>query len=150
MASNALPTPESQIDSLRAQVAEKEQEIAELTKANRDMLQQTMYCAACGSCGETGCCHANKCSYLKQHQGDYDDLLKDNAEQRGRIAELEAYIRTGPLPEVTAAVDAANSALRSKAQTEAALIVANQQRETFREQAKSAEQRIAALLAEKD
>jgi len=60
-----------------------------LAKRNEE-LENGIYCEACGSCGETGCCHVQKCKYMNAHQGDYDDLLKDNDKLRTENAALVA------------------------------------------------------------
>jgi hypothetical protein len=70
MASFALEESTTAITTLRARIAELE---VEVEVAN----DPSPYCPICGSCGEDGCCSAQRCLYS-------DDKLM------ARIAELEA------------------------------------------------------------
>jgi hypothetical protein len=63
-------------------------EVKRLERENSE-LANPIYCKECGSCGETGCCGVHKCLYVKAHQGDYDDLAKENAWLRGLLRECQ-------------------------------------------------------------
>lgn len=59
----------------------------EAQQAKNERLSQTIYCPKCGSCGETGCCDADKCVivgciYGKENVKAYRDLLDEIDEMR--------------------------------------------------------------------
>ena len=59
----------------------------EAQQAEIERLSQTIYCPKCGSCGETGCCDADKCVivgciYGKENVKAYRDLLDEIDEMR--------------------------------------------------------------------
>lgn len=59
----------------------------------RDLLDDVdgVYCKECSACGCEGCCNPPQCKYLNQYQGDYDDLVKANAELQAKFEKLERY-----------------------------------------------------------
>ena len=58
-----------------------------MTKQRRN----DVYCPECGSCGEVGCCGV-RCLYVKSQQGDYDELVKENAQLEEENEALIGYI----------------------------------------------------------
>ncbi len=53
-----------------------------------------VYCPVCGSCGEIGCCGV-RCLYVKSQQGDYDELVKENAQLESEIKALKQENEAG-------------------------------------------------------
>lgn len=56
-------------------------------KEEIENIKNPIYCVECGSCGEVaGCCDVHRCLYLNAHQGEYDDLVKENIELTAELA----------------------------------------------------------------
>jgi len=67
------------------------EEIIELNK-ELSLTKNPIYCEECRSCGEVpGCCKPNRCKYLDQSQGEYDELVKENAKLR-KICSAESFL----------------------------------------------------------
>ena len=123
MASFALEESTTAITTLRARIAELE---VEVEVAN----DPSPYCPICGSCGEDGCCSAQRCLYS-------DDKLM------ARIAELEAFQQQA----IKQVCELAREAGEAKGKLEASELPGIV--DGWREKCERLERRVAELEAER-
>jgi predicted nuclease with TOPRIM domain len=151
MASFALEESTTAITALRARIAEDQAQIAALTTYRENLRDEVIelrariaelevevevandpspYCPICGSCGEDGCCSAQRCLYS-------DDKLM------ARIAELEAF-RQQAIKQVCELAREAGEAKGKLEASELPGIV-----DDWREKCERLERRVAELEAER-